>query len=157
MKLYNHVSDFEMHNSSLTWPLFAFLSIFTICCSSRRKFERYENMIQQEKDKNEYLKIQLKSTKKQLIESYNLLLLHQQNILKEDLQSYEMCLKTYEKVKEFKLANDIEALQHYIFLDSSIEDIEDDWKKTVDLHYEKLEKQMKVFESVETKLKIAHF
>lgn len=148
MKLYNHVADFEI-------PSLSFFSIFTICCSSRRKFERYERIIQQEKDKNEYLKMELKATKQLLIESYADLLLHEQQILKEVLWAYELTQTQYTKVKEFKATNNLDELQDYMFIDGSIDDIEDDWKKTVDLHYAKLEKQMKVFEDVEMKLKIA--
>lgn len=152
MKLYNHVVDFEM-------PTLSFFSIFTICCSSRRKFERYERIIQQEKDKNIYLKMELKATKQLLIESYADLLLHEQQILKEVLWAYETSQKQYEKVKELKATNNLDELQAYMFIDESVDgsvdDVEDDWKKIVDLHYAKLEKQMKVFEDVEMKLKIA--
>lgn len=148
MKLYNHVADFEM-------PSLSFFSIFTICCSSRRKFDRYERIIQQEKDKSEYLKMELKATKQLLIKSYVELLIHEQHILKEILWTYELTQKQYSKVKELKADNNLDELQAYMFIDGSIDDIEDDWEKTVDLAYTKLEKQMKVFEDVEMKLKIA--
>ena len=99
--------------------------------------------------------MELKATKQLLIESYADLLLHEQQILKEVLWAYEMSQTQYTKVKEFKATNNFDELQAYMFIDGSIDDVEDDWKKIVDVHYAKLEKQMKVFEDVEMKLKIA--
>lgn len=145
MKLFNHISDFEIPS---IW------TIFTICCSSRRKFERYEKIIEQEKSKNEYLNFELKTMIQLIIEAYTVILMNEQEILKECLMSYEYAQKQYNLVKELKLVNDVESLQTLVFNDSTIDNVEEDWKKTLELIYDSLEKQTIVFERLEQKIKM---
>ncbi len=144
MKLYNHVAEFEFPS---IWI------IFSICCLSRRRNERYERIIQQEKSKNEYLKFELKATKHLLIKSYENLLEHERYKLKEFIVGYEYAQEQYNRVKELKMSNDILQLQTFVSIDGTLENVEDDWKNMVDRAYTVLERQMKVFESVEFKIK----
>ena len=138
-KLFDLVSEIELP------------SFYSIFCSSRRKYQRYETIIQQEKSKNEYLTLQIGSIKDELIESYIQLLEIQRKLVSEALINYEQIHKQYELVKELKEKND-HILTNYII--TTIENIEEDWKKKENTYYELLEIEMKKFETIETKLKI---
>ena len=141
-KLFNLVSEIE------------FPSIYAICCSPRRKYQRYEKIIQQEKDKNEYLTKELKITKDALIKSYYDLLEYERVKLKECLVNYEHFNRVYERIKYLKENNKIEELKCYVFEDATIETIEEYYKKKEDYYYDLLDNQMKIFESLEKKIKM---
>ena len=138
----------------MDFELISVWSIFSICCSSRRKFERYEKIIQQEKDKNTSLKFELNITIKMLIDSYKIQLIQQQEVLKRYLIAYDYAEKQYKKVKELKLAKNFKSLQSYAFVERSIDSVEEDWKENVKIAFENLDKQMIMFEELEQKIKM---
>jgi hypothetical protein len=145
MKLFNHVSEFEFPS---IWTL------FSICCLSRRRNERYERIIQQERNKNDYLKHELRITKYELIEVYEMMLEIQRKELQQYVWSHQSAQKDYDCVKQLKLENKIEELESFVFIDGTIEDVEEDWKNTVEITYRRLEQEMKKFEDLQEKIRL---
>ncbi len=139
-KLFDLVSEIEIP------------SIYSICCSSRRKHTKIEKILEQEKAKNQYLTQEVKIVKDALIESYIELLDFQQKKLAIALEKYNQIHKQFEQIKDYKQKNKLSLLSSYII--TTIENVEDDWKKIENSHYELLEIEMKKFEILETKIKI---
>lgn len=144
MKIFNLTSEFEFPS---------LYTIFSVCCSSRRKHERLERLLQQERHKNAYLQETLLHNKELLIQSYETLLEYERSRLNEMVFIYKSSVRTCESVKKLYVEKNIEELQKYVFVDGTVENVVYDWEKTVELEYETLEKQMKVFESIEARIK----